>query len=119
MESNDILIHILDIQSRDVKVEKEDNERRIVFEEAPYDDEDEPRSKKSHADSKELLIHVFGATNDGKRVRIDVEGFRPTLYLLLPEVKTVAAVSAIRAYLTTQGIPLSVMPLKTIHRKKF
>uniref|UniRef100_A0A6C0DGX0 DNA-directed DNA polymerase n=1 Tax=viral metagenome TaxID=1070528 RepID=A0A6C0DGX0_9ZZZZ len=119
MASNDILIHILDIQSRDVKVEQEDNERRIVFEEAPYDDEDEPRPKKSHADAKELLIHVFGATNDGKRVRIDVEGFRPTLYLLLPEVKTVAAVSAIRAYLTTQGIPLSVLTLKTIHRKKF
>ena len=119
MDSNDILIHILDIQSRDVKVEnEEDGNKRLVFEHED-DDEEGPRPKKSHADSKELLIHVFGATIDGKRVRIDVEGFRPTLYLLLPETKTVAAVSAIRAYLTTQGIPLSALTLKTIHRKKF
>jgi len=121
MASNDILIHILDIQSRDVKIENEDNgNKRLIFEEAPYDDEDgPPPPKKSHADSKELLIHVFGATMDGKTVRLDVEGFRPTLYLLLPETKTVAAVSAIRTYLTTQGIPLSVLTLKTIYRKKF
>ena len=117
--------HILDIQSRDILVESEsDGHREISFE--PLEDDEEesgytPRRRPTGeaTSRKELMIHMFGSTKDGKPLRVDVEGFRPSLYLLLPEVKTVSAVEAIRTYLTTQGIPLSSLTLKTVRRKKF
>jgi DNA polymerase elongation subunit (family B) len=82
-------------------------------------DDEEPRHRSVDRNqrSTELIIHLFGSTPDGKSVRVDVEGFRPTLYVRLPSgagasasASTSAAVDAIRAYLTTQGIPLPDLP---------
>lgn len=115
-----MLIHILDTQSRDIRVEAETSDsREIVYEDVLdtiHSDDDEPkhRSVDRNKRSTELIIHLFGSTPEGKSVRVDVEGFRPSFYIRIPSP---AAVDAIRVYLTTQGIPLSILTLKTVQRK--
>jgi len=101
-----LLFHILDTQSKD---------RPKAEAEAEKTDEPKTRSK---APPAELVFSLFGTTADGHSVRVDVEGFRPTLYLRLPSVKTaVAAVDVIRTYLTTQGIPASSLTFRRVHKK--
>jgi DNA polymerase elongation subunit (family B) len=125
-----MLIHILDTQSRDIRVEAEEaDHREIVYEDVLdtiQSDDEEPRHRSVDRNkrSTELIIHLFGSTPDGKSVRVDVEGFRPTLYIRLPSgasagasTSTNAAIDAIRAYLTTQGIALSILTLKVVQKK--
>ena len=75
------------------------------------------KDRKADDDTLEYVIHLFGTTATGQSVRVDVEGFRPTLYIRLPTVSTVAAVDLLHTYLTTQGILLSTLTLRRIYRK--
>jgi len=123
----DLQFHLLDTVARDICVEAEDDTSRQISYEAPEevveDDEEEtpkkPYKRWSTTEKKELVIQLYGSTEDGKQVQVDVVGFRPTFYLALPETRTLAAIDAIRAYLTFQTIPLSQLTLKQVQRQKF
>ena len=86
--------HILDTQSKDKKSEEEDE-----------------------STSLEYVIHLFGTTAEGHSVRVDVEGFRPTLYIRLAPENARALTNSIHTYLTTQGLALSTLTLRRVYRK--
>jgi DNA polymerase elongation subunit (family B) len=128
----DLVFHLLDIQSKDLRIEAETEEaREVVYESADEEWEDEEegagagagRRRRRAAPStnrREFLIHLFGATADGHSVRVDVEGFRPTLYIALPVDKNSRlCVDAIRTYLEKQKVPIAELTFRVIHRKKF
>jgi DNA polymerase elongation subunit (family B) len=121
----DLIFHLLDIQARDMRVESEDEETRQITYESPSDGEDEfpeYRSKKrvqSTAQHRELVIHLFGATEAGISVRCDVTGFRPTIYLRLPEDKTSACAETITQYIQKERIPMDQLTIKRITKKIF
>ena len=121
----DLQFHLLDTVARDICAEEETQQQTQTHYESPppADSEEEgprrPSKRYSADDKKEFVIQLFGSTAEGKQVQVDVVGFRPTFYLALPSVKTLAAIDAIRAYLTFQGIPLSQLTLKQVQRKKF
>ena len=102
--NTDIVIHLLDIQARDMRIESEEEDtRKIAYESNSDSDDDEfkSRRKKKHVtqnftQSKEFVIHLFGADETGRSIRCDVTGFRPTLYLRLPEDKTSQCVDTIK-----------------------
>jgi len=109
--------HLLDTVSRDIRVEEEGKEKEY---ESPPSEEEESRPKRYNAaEKREMIIHLYGSTDTGRPVQVDVVGFRPTLYLALPESKTLQAIDAIRTYLTVQSVPLSQLTLKRVERKKF
>jgi len=120
----DLIFHLLDIQARDMRVESEDEESRQIIYESPSDEDDEfqYRSKKrvsSTAQHRELVIHLFGATETGLSVRCDVTGFRPTIYLRLPEDKTSACAETIKQYIQKERIPMDQLTIKRITKKIF
>ena len=106
-----LTFHLLDIQSRDVDVEYE--EVRLVHH------EDEEHAQTVTAMRKELVIHLFGVTEDGKRVRCDVTGFHPTFYLRLPEQRTSESADAIKEYIRSQHIPMNQLTIHRIMKKIF
>jgi len=127
-QKGDIVIHLLDIQARDMRIESEEEDtRKIAYESnSDSDDDDEFKSsrKKKHVtqnytQSKEFVIHLFGADETGKSIRCDVTGFRPTLYLRLPEDKTSQCADAIKQYINGQGIPMGQLNIKRITKKIF
>ena len=121
----DLVFHLLDIQSRDMRIESEEEEKiEIAYESLSEEDEEfQPRRKKkttnSFSSQREFVIHLFGATETGQPVRCDVSGFRPTLYLRLPEEKTSLAIDSIKQYISSQGIPMGALTIKRITRKIF
>jgi DNA polymerase elongation subunit (family B) len=121
----DIQFHLLDTVARDICVEAEDETtRQISYEPPEQSDSEEEQPKRQYArvnatERKEFIVQLYGLMENGKKVQVDVIGFRPTLYLALPSVKTLGAIDAIRAYMTFQGIPLSQLTFKQIQRKKF
>jgi len=128
MASKTLLFHLLDTQARDIRIESEtEDSKKIVYEpiNADSDSEDSEGRKKRRfkrfdaSQQMELMIHMFGTTADGKSIRVDVEGYRPTLYLELLEGKEGASMETLRAYMAGQGVPMSMVSLKKIMRKKF
>ena len=128
MTSKSLLFHLLDTQARDIRIESEtEDTKKIVYEpiNADSDSEDSDGRKKRRfkrfdaSQQMELMIHMFGTTVDGKSIRVDVEGYRPTLYLELLEGKESHAIDTLRAYMAGQGVPMSMVTLKRIQRKKF
>lgn len=126
--SHDIVIHLLDIQARDMRIESEEEDtRKIAYEsnsDSDDDDEFKSRRKKKHVaqnftQPKEFVIHLFGADETGRSIRCDVTGFRPTLYLRLPEDKTSQCADAIKQYINSQGIPMGQLNIKRITKKIF
>ena len=116
--------HILDIQARDMRIESENEDIREISYESHSDSDDEFKSRKrkkvnNFNAQKEFVIHLFGADEKGKHVRCDVTGFRPTLYLRLPENKTAAAADIIKQYINSQGIPMGEVHIKRITKKVF
>lgn len=110
-----ITFHLLDIQSRDVLVEREEDEKLKRF--SNDSDEDEMPKTKTIT-QKELLIHLFGVTETGQRIRCDVSGFQPTIYLRLPEQRTSQMVETITNYIA-EHVSLSQLHMKRIMRKVF
>ena len=126
-QKGDIVIHLLDIQARDMRIESEEEDsRKIAYESNSESDDDEFKShrKKKHVtqnftQSKEFVIHLFGADETGRSIRCDVTGFRPTLYLRLPEEKTSQCADTIKQYINSQGIPMGQLNIKRITKKIF
>jgi DNA polymerase elongation subunit (family B) len=126
--NHDVVFHLLDIQARDMKIESEqDDVREITYEsnsESDNDDEIQNKRKKKKIynnfnQQKELVIHLFGADENGKSIRCDVTGFRPTLYLRLPEEKTTQCADCIKQYINSQGIPMGQLNIKRVMKKVF
>ncbi len=124
----DVVFHLLDIQARDMRIESEqDDVREIAYESNSDSDDDEEfqarRKKKKISNNfnqqKEFVIHLFGADENGKPIRCDVTGFRPTLYLRLPEDKTTQSADAIKQYINSQGIPMGQLNIKRVMKKVF
>ena len=120
----DLIFHLLDIQARDMRVESEDEETRQVTYESNSDDDDEfqyRRIKKvqNYSQQREFVIHLFGATETGTSVRCDVTGFRPTLYLRLPQDNTLACAAVITEYIKRERIPMADLTIKKITKKIF
>ena len=127
---SDIIFHLLDIQSRDMRIEsEEDNVRELAFESNSEDSDEEVQFKKRskrkvaaaayQSKRRECIIHLFGTTESGQPVRCDVTGFRPTLYIRLPEEKTSQASDAIKQYINAQGIPMGEVTIKRVMKKIF
>jgi hypothetical protein len=101
----DIVFHLLDIQARDMCIEAETEDAVELAYESASDDDGEiqtTRRRKPSANGsqrREFLLHLFGATETGRPIRCDVTGFRPTLYLRLPEEQTSLAVDSIKQYI--------------------
>lgn len=122
LSMNPLVFHLLDLQSRDMHIEAEDDtHREVTYENVSDEDEDYPRRpvKKTPFHAREMIIHLFGATETGVPVRCDVSGFRPTLYLRLPEERTSAAITSITSYLTAQGLPVAQIQMKRVMKKVF
>ena len=96
----DIQFHLLDTVARDICVEAEDETTRQISYEPPEqsDSEGEPPKRRytrvNATERKEFIIQLYGLMENGKKVQVDVVGFRPTLYLALPSSKTLAAIDA-------------------------
>jgi DNA polymerase elongation subunit (family B) len=126
-KTNDIVFHLLDIQARDMRIESEHEDiREIAYESNSESDDDEfqnkRRKKKNNSNftqQKEFVIHLFGSDENGKPIRCDVTGFRPTLYLRLPEEKTTQSAEAIKQYINSQGIPMGQLNIKRVMKKVF
>lgn len=127
MSSKDLIFHILDIQSRDQRVESEtEHERAVVYESTDAESDEEVHhgrrriGKKAAPQAKrEMLIHLFGSTADGKPVRVDVTGFRPTFYLKLPDTAVAAAIDSIKTYIERSRIPVGELTFTRVNRRKF
>lgn len=123
---HNLIFHLLDIQSRDMRVESEDEDSRQVTYESQSDGDDEEfqyrhkkRKVQNTSQHREFVIHLFGATEQGTPVRCDVTGFRPTIYLRLPEEKTSECVDIIKQYIQSERIPMSELTFKRITKKIF
>jgi DNA polymerase elongation subunit (family B) len=123
--SNDLIFHLLDLQSRDMRIESEQEDVRELAYESHSDDDDEIQTKRrtkkpaSFSQQREFVIHLFGTTETGVPLRCDVTGFRPTLYLRLPEDRPAAAIDVIKQYLNGQHIPMGQLTLRRITKKIF
>jgi len=123
--SNDLIFHLLDLQSRDMRIESEQEDVRELAYESHSDDDDEIQTKRrtkkpaSFSQQREFVIHLFGATETGVPLRCDVTGFHPTLYLRLPEDRPAAAIDVIKQYLNGQHIPMGQLTLRRITKKIF
>jgi DNA polymerase elongation subunit (family B) len=110
-----LIFQILDIIPRDQVIISEDAEgnREVTYEAIEYEDDDDeftsgrPRRKvkMNTADvRKELVIHLFGRTEAGEKVRVDIEGFRPSFALRVPsEYNLSEALFAVREYVGRHG----------------
>ena len=102
-------LHIFDAVSRDWRVSQTaENEMEVEYMTAEDSDGSgggwKRRKKASSSTSRtdtEMVIHLFGMNAAGESVRVDVEGFRPFLYVALPnsEPNTDALERRIRAKL--------------------
>jgi DNA polymerase elongation subunit (family B) len=130
MTSHDIIFHLLDIQARDMRIESEQEDAVEVTYDSNSDEDDEEfsnqrRKKKSFtpASQRQFVIHLFGATETGQPLRCDVTGFRPTMYLRLPEERTSDAITIIQDYirdqLTSQRISFQELNIKRVTKKIF
>ena len=123
---HDLIFHLLDLQSRDIRIESEEEDTRECVYESNSDDSDEEMGFKKKKNKnmgfnqrREFVVHLFGATESGQPLRVDVTGFRPTMYLKLPFEHTNKAIDSIRNYLIQSDIPLEQLNLKKITRKVF
>lgn len=123
----DLIFHLLDLQSRDVRIESEqDDVREITYEsnsDQSDDDEFTSRRKKksnfSFSQQREFVIHLFGSTESGQPIRCDVTGFRPTFYIRLPTEKTSQAIQILKQYIQKQRMPIDQLNFKLVHKRIF
>jgi DNA polymerase elongation subunit (family B) len=123
----DLIFHLLDLHSRDVCIESEQDDTREVSYESNSDlsDDEEFSSRKkkksisSFSQQRELVIHLFGSTESGQTIRCDVTGFRPTFYIRLPTEKTSQAIQILKLYIQKQRIPIDQLNFKLVHKRIF
>jgi len=126
---SDLVFHLLDIQARDMRIESEQEDVVEVAYDSHSDEDDEIQTRRqkkkitTSASQRQFIIHLFGATETGQPLRCDVTGFRPTMYLRLPEEKTSAAAQTIQKHirdqLTKQRIDFSELTITRITKKIF
>jgi DNA polymerase elongation subunit (family B) len=128
---SDIIFHLLDLKSRDVRVEAEKEDVQEVVYESLSEEEDEEfvsnrrrapaKGKGQGSDIRQFTIHLFGALEDGTPLRCDVTGFRPFFYLRLPEERSQqsGATEAIRTYMKKNKIPLEELGFKRVMKHVF
>ena len=127
MSSRDLVFHLLDLQSRDIRIEKEEEDvRECVYESSDEESDEElglhkrrQKPKTFSRQQREFVIHLVGATEDGHPLRVDVTGFRPTFYLRLPLDKPKTAAQCIKEYIRDQDFPSEDLQFKIIQRKIF
>jgi DNA polymerase elongation subunit (family B) len=73
-------IHIFDAIARDQKVIRATEDTMEV----EYFDEDDMH-RSGNTSNREMIIHLFGTYANGDPVRVEVTGFRPFLFVALPE----------------------------------
>ena len=113
-----VTFHLLDIQSRDVLVEQDLPALAAYGSPAAYRRDDEEHKEKKPLYRKELIIHLFGCTAQGQRIRCDVNGFHPTVYLRLPEQRTTEVAAAVKEYIASH-LPIDQLNITRITRKIF
>jgi len=88
--------HILDSYAQDIRVEAEtETTREVTFvADGAESDDDEIMTRRGRraaggkpAARQEMVIHLFGATETGQTVRIQVMGFQPFFFVRLPDTK--------------------------------
>jgi DNA polymerase elongation subunit (family B) len=87
-----LVFQALDILPRDEFIVSEnDDECEVAYcSEDEHEDDDEDaikrkRRARAYAQNRSsLLIHIFGRTNDGQNIQINVEGFKPFFYIEAP-----------------------------------
>jgi DNA polymerase elongation subunit (family B) len=118
---------ILDIISRDqVILSEEDGIREITYENTYESDDDEflsaGRKKKVKIQStmkKELIIHLFGRTKEGNKVRVDIDGFRPSFALRIPVKYNLGeALMALKRYVNDKASAIADEIRWTTEKKK-
>jgi DNA polymerase elongation subunit (family B) len=126
MSNSDVVFHLLDIQARDMCIESEQDDVREISYDTNSDSDDEfqsshkkKKSSNNYSQQKEFVIHLFGSDETGKTIRCDVTGFRPTLYIRLPEEKTTQCAETIKQYINGQGIPMGQLNFKRVMKKVF
>ena len=127
MTSSDVIFHLMDLQARDMRIEAEHEDvRELAYESLSEDEDDEFQNKRkkkkmtsSFTQQREFVIHLFGATETGIPVRCDITGFRPTMYIRLPEEKTSLAADSITDYIQKQNIPMGQLTIKRVTKKIF
>jgi DNA polymerase elongation subunit (family B) len=125
----DLVFHLLDLHSRDLQVESETEDTKMVTYDGDEDEDEDEEFQSSHrkkrrqgynyAQRREFVIHLFGATEQGQPVRCDVTGFRPSFYIRLPLEKTAEAQTSIKRYMENQGIPMKELNMKVVQKKIF
>ena len=82
-----VFFQILDVYSQDqYEVHKTANEKHVRLEKYDEEEEDKPSKLVQIDYSKyEMLIHLFGKTEDGSSIHVSVEGFQPYFYVELPD----------------------------------
>jgi DNA polymerase elongation subunit (family B) len=125
----DLVFHLLDIQTHDMRIESEQEDVVEVTYDSHSDEDDEIQTRRQKkkpaapASQRQFVIHLFGATETGQPLRCDVTGFRPTVYLRLPEDQTSAAAQAIQDYirdqLASQHISFSELTITRVTKKIF
>ena len=125
----DLVFHLLDIQTHDMRIESEQEDVVEVAYDSHSDEDDEIQTRRQKkkpaapASQRQFVIHLFGATETGQPLRCDVTGFRPTVYLRLPEDQTSAASQAIQDYirdqLASQHISFSELTITRVTKKIF
>jgi DNA polymerase elongation subunit (family B) len=73
-------IHIFDAIARDQKVIRATEDTMEV----EYFDEDDMH-RSGNTSNREMIIHLFGTYANGDPVRVEVTGFRPFIFVALPE----------------------------------
>jgi DNA polymerase elongation subunit (family B) len=89
-----ITFHVLDALTQDIQILRETEEvREFQYCEDPdfQDDDDEILTRRNYQKSlkqkqgvREMIIHLFGTTAEGKHVRLSVNGFKPFFYVEIP-----------------------------------
>ena len=122
-----LTFQVIDIIARDEVVLHEDDEvREVVYESDSGSDSDYESKRRSAARSKaatekkSLEINLFGRTADGKAVRLDVKGFRPSFALRLPvDGSSSQYVAALKEYAKKSGIPMDQIGWRLEQKKVF
>ena len=112
-----------------MRIESEQEDVVEVAYDSHSDEDDEIQTRRQKkkpaapASQRQFVIHLFGATETGQPLRCDVTGFRPTVYLRLPEDQTSAAAQAIQDYirdqLASQHISFSELTITRVTKKIF
>ena len=126
---SDLVFHLLDIQARDMRIESEQEDVVEVSYDSHSDEDDEIQTRRQNkkattsGSQRQFIIHLFGATETGQPLRCDVTGFRPTMYLRLPEEKTSAVAGSIQKHirdqLTRQRLSFTDLTFTRITKKIF